>query len=99
MLCCGPVMQDTLLPTAAYIGGPAEVAYMAQAQVVYQEILGRMPAILPRASFTVVEPPVANLLGKYELDIRDFFLRAAASAREDGGEISAAGPREPIRKG
>jgi bacillithiol biosynthesis cysteine-adding enzyme BshC len=69
-----PVMEDTLLPTAAYVGGPAEVAYMAQAQVVYQEILGRMPAILPRASFTVVEPPVAHLLGKYELDIRDFFL-------------------------
>lgn len=69
-----PVMQDTLLPTAAYIGGPAEVAYMAQAQVVYTEILGRMPAILPRASFTVVEPAVANLLGKYELGIRDFFL-------------------------
>lgn len=69
-----PVMQDTLLPTAAYVGGPAEVAYMAQAQVVYREILGRMPAILPRASFTVVESPVANLLGKYELDIRDFFL-------------------------
>ena len=33
-----------------------------------------MPAILPRASFTVVEAPVAHLLGKYELDIRDFFL-------------------------
>ncbi len=31
-----PVVQDTLLPTAAYIGGPAEIAYMAQAQVVYK---------------------------------------------------------------
>jgi bacillithiol synthase len=69
-----PVMQDALLPTAAYIGGPAEVAYMAQANVVYNELLGRMPAILPRASFTVVEAPVANLLGKYGLDMRDFFL-------------------------
>ena len=69
-----PVMEDMLLPTAAYIGGPAEVAYMAQAEVVYRDILGRMPAILPRASFTVVEPPAANLLAKYELDLRDFFL-------------------------
>ena len=66
-----PVVQDTLLPTAAYIGGPAEVAYMAQAQVVYQHLLGRMPAILPRASFTVIEPPVARLLKKYGLDFRD----------------------------
>jgi bacillithiol synthase len=66
-----PVVQDTLLPTAAYIGGPAEIAYMAQAQVVYQHLLGRMPAILPRASFTIIEPPVARLLKKYGLDFRD----------------------------
>jgi bacillithiol synthase len=66
-----PVVQDTLLPTAAYIGGPAEIAYMAQAQVVYKHLLGRMPAILPRASFTLVEPPMVRLLKKYGLDFRD----------------------------
>jgi bacillithiol biosynthesis cysteine-adding enzyme BshC len=66
-----PVIQDTLLPTAAYVGGPAEIAYMAQAQVNYQKILGRMPAILPRASFTIVEPPIARFLAQYDLDIRD----------------------------
>ncbi len=66
-----PVVQDTLLPTAAYIGGPAEIAYMAQAQIVYRRLLGRMPAILPRASFTIIEPPMERLLKKYELDFRD----------------------------
>jgi uncharacterized protein YllA (UPF0747 family) len=66
-----PVVQDTLLPTAAYIGGPAEIAYMAQAEVVYKHLLGRMPAILPRASFTIIEPLVARLLKKYDLDFRD----------------------------
>ena len=66
-----PVVQDTLLPTAAYIGGPAEIAYMAQAEVVYKHLLGRMPAILPRASFTIIEPPIARLLKKYGLDFRD----------------------------
>ncbi len=44
---------------------------MAQAQVVYDKILGRMPAILPRASFTIVEPPVARFLSQYGLDMRD----------------------------
>lgn len=66
-----PVVQDTLLPTAAYIGGPSEVAYMAQVQVVYERLLGRMPAILPRSSFTFVEPPIARFLGKYDLDFQD----------------------------
>jgi bacillithiol synthase len=69
-----PVMQDALLPTAAYIGGPSEVAYLAQAQVVYERILGRMPAILPRSSFTLVEPAVARALAKYDLDFRDLLL-------------------------
>lgn len=68
-----PIVQDTLLPTAAYIGGPAEIAYMAQAQVVYQRILGRMPAILPRESFTLVEPLLARILQKYGLDVTDLF--------------------------
>jgi bacillithiol synthase len=66
-----PIVQDTFLPTAAYIGGPAEIAYMAQSQVIYKRILGRMPAILPRASFTIVEPPIARFLAQYELDLRD----------------------------
>lgn len=71
-----PIIQDSLLPTAAYIGGPAEVAYMAQAQVVYEKILGRMPAILPRASFTIVEPQIARFLGKFELKFDDILLGA-----------------------
>jgi bacillithiol synthase len=68
-----PAMQDSILPTAAYIGGPAEVAYMAQAQIVYQACGVKMPAVLPRASFTVIEPPIARFLSHYGLDIRDLF--------------------------
>lgn len=68
-----PVVQDALLPTAAYIAGPAETAYYAQVSVVYGLLLGRMPAILPRASATIVEPNIARLLEKYKLSVRDVF--------------------------
>lgn len=68
-----PVVQDTILPTAALIGGPAEIGYLAQSQVVYTKLLGRMPVILPRASFTIVEPAIARFLDQYGLDIRDVF--------------------------
>jgi len=68
-----PVVQDTLLPTIAYIGGPAEIAYHAQTSLVYKRLLGRAPAILPRAAFTLVPTHVANLLKKYKLDMRDVF--------------------------
>ncbi len=66
-----PVVQDALLPTAAYISGPAEAAYFAQAEVVYRQLLERMPAIVPRASFTLVEPPIARILTKYGLTFAD----------------------------
>jgi bacillithiol synthase len=66
-----PIVQDTLLPTAAYVGGPAEIAYMAQTEVVYKNLLGRMPAILPRASFTIIEAPLDRLLKKFNLTFRD----------------------------
>jgi bacillithiol biosynthesis cysteine-adding enzyme BshC len=73
-----PVVQDFLLGTAAYVGGPAEIAYFAQASVVYKRLLGRMPVMMPRASFTVIEPHAAGLLRKYGLELADFFEGRAA---------------------
>jgi len=69
-----PVVQDWLLPTAAYVAGPHELAYFAQASALYQELLGRMPVIYPRVSLTVVEPKVRRLLGKYRLDLAEHHL-------------------------
>jgi bacillithiol biosynthesis cysteine-adding enzyme BshC len=69
-----PIVQDTLLPTAAYIAGPAETAYYAQVSVVYERLLGRMPAILPRASITLVPAHLSRLLEKYKLKVPDAFL-------------------------
>lgn len=65
------IVQDSLLPTAAYVAGPSEIAYFAQSEVLYRALLGRMPAILPRAGFTLVEPHVARLLKKYGLSLAD----------------------------
>ncbi len=67
------VVQDSLLPTVAYIAGPAEIAYFAQSSVLYDRILGRMPMILPRAGFTLVERPVKKLLDRYGLKIEDIW--------------------------
>jgi bacillithiol synthase len=89
-----PIVQDSLLPTAAYIGGPAEVAYLAQSQVLYQRILGRMPAVLPRASFTLIEPPIARFLRTYDLGFRDLLagsqhVRATMERKSLPGGLSA----------
>jgi len=68
-----PVMQDYLLPTLAYAGGPAEVAYFAQAGVVHRQLLGRQTPVVARFSATLVEPKQQKLLIKYELKLEDLF--------------------------
>lgn len=62
-----PVFQDAILPTAAYIAGPAEIAYFAQSAVVYEQVLGRVTPVLPRLSATLVEPALAKVLASHEI--------------------------------
>jgi len=68
-----PVVQDFLLPTLAYTGGAAEVAYFAQAGVVYEKLLGRVTPIVPRLSVTIVDQKAASLLLRYNLNVTDVF--------------------------
>ncbi|HWY70489.1 MAG TPA: bacillithiol biosynthesis cysteine-adding enzyme BshC [Terriglobales bacterium] len=65
------VLQDYLLPTATYIAGPAEIAYFAQSQVVYERLLGRTTPVWPRFSTTLIEARLASWMRKYGLRLRD----------------------------
>ncbi len=66
-----PVFQDTILPTAAYVGGPAEIAYFAQSAVAYKAILGRVTPVLPRFSATLIEPAVGMAMDSHEVSLGD----------------------------
>jgi len=68
-----PVVQESMLPSAAYIGGSAEIAYLAQSEVVYGALLGRMPVAVPRAGFTIVDQRSRKPMERYELALADFF--------------------------
>lgn len=90
-----PVKQDYLLPTLAYTGGAAEVAYFAQAAVVYKALLGRVTPVLPRFSATLVEPKQQRLLEKYRLSLPDLFhgadtLREILAQRTLAPDLQAA---------
>jgi len=69
-----PLVQDTLLPTIAYVAGPSELAYLAQAQVLYQAFGRPQPVVFPRASFTLVDHRIQRLLEKYHLSVEDVWL-------------------------
>jgi bacillithiol synthase len=68
-----PLMQDYLLPTLCYIGGPAEVAYFAQIEVVYRNLAGRVTPVVPRIFATLIEPRIAKLMDRYQLSLPDLF--------------------------
>ncbi|HEY0309266.1 MAG TPA: bacillithiol biosynthesis cysteine-adding enzyme BshC [Acidobacteriaceae bacterium] len=95
-----PVFQDTLLPTSLYIGGPAEIAYFAQSQVLYQAILGRTTTVDARLSATLIEPAIATVMAKHEVELPQAFtspdelaqrLGARAMPVEGKQKLSAAG--------
>lgn len=68
-----PVVQDTLFGTVAYVGGPAEIAYLGQAGAVY-EVLGKsLPPVFPRISATILEARIGRALKKYEMNFNDVF--------------------------
>ncbi len=64
-----PIFQDALLPTVAYVGGPAEIAYFAQMKGLYQAFDLPMPVIYPRKSVSILERKIARVLEEYGLEI------------------------------
>jgi len=66
-----PILQDLLLPTLAYVAGPSELTYFAQAQAVYESFGRPMPIVFPRAGFTLVDRRTERLLEKYHLAVED----------------------------
>lgn len=67
------VVQDYLLPTIAYLGGSAEIAYFAQTAEVYRVLERPVTPILPRSSLTMVERHTSRVLERYGLSLADLF--------------------------
>lgn len=66
------VVQDYLLPTIAYYGGAAEIAYFAQTAEVYRVLERPATPILPRSSLTMIERHTGRVLERYNLALADF---------------------------
>ena len=68
-----PLVQDFLFPTVAYVAGPSEIAYFAQAEVLYTHYGRPMPVIWPRASLTLLETDVFDEMRRFGLQMEDCF--------------------------
>jgi bacillithiol synthase len=66
-----PLVQDTLFPTAAYVGGPAELGYFAQLPPLYDLFGLPQPLVVLRARFRCLDIKARQLLGKLGLRASD----------------------------
>ena len=62
-----PIVQDTMLPTAVYIGGPGEISYFAQVAALYPLFGLEPPVVAPRARLRVIEHSTRKLLDQLGL--------------------------------
>ncbi|TVR34180.1 MAG: bacillithiol biosynthesis cysteine-adding enzyme BshC [Balneolaceae bacterium] len=70
-----PVIQDTFLPTFAYVGGPGEIAYYAQMKSLYSIFDKTMPVIMPRFSATIIESGIERILEKLSFSTAEYHNR------------------------
>jgi bacillithiol biosynthesis cysteine-adding enzyme BshC len=68
-----PVVESAVFPTLAYVGGPAETAYFAQIQPLFQAFGIRMPLVFPR--FAALIAPAEAEGARDALAITDEDLR------------------------
>jgi bacillithiol biosynthesis cysteine-adding enzyme BshC len=67
-----PVVESALIPTIAYVGGPAEISYFAQIGCLFGAHGIEAPLAVPRQSVMIVEAKVRKVLNKFGLEPTDF---------------------------
>jgi len=94
-----PIVQDTLLPTAAYVGGPGEVAYLAQVPPLYRAFDQTPPVVVPRSRFRLIDARARRLLDRLGLAPADaerpepeLLARLRAARASGGGGGGGGGP-------
>jgi len=66
-----PIVQDTLLPTVGYVGGPGEINYFAQLQPLYAHFDLEPPLLFPRARFRVLDARTRRRLAQLGIAAND----------------------------
>jgi len=67
-----PLVERAILPTVAYLGGGAEIAYFAQTSAVAEALGLPAPLVVPRWSGMVIEPRIDKILKRHSLSPDDF---------------------------
>jgi bacillithiol biosynthesis cysteine-adding enzyme BshC len=64
-----PLVQDTLFPTACYVPGPSELAYLGQLKRVYEAYGIPMPLMHQRVTATIVDSNALRFLTRHDFPL------------------------------
>lgn len=76
-----PLVERTVMPSAAYIAGPGELAYFAQVSAAAEALDIPAPLALPRWSATILEPRVERILARLGVSLDELRDRHAVETR------------------
>lgn len=68
---CRPMYQESILPNAAYIGGPGELAYWLQLEEAFHQAGLRFPKLIHRISATLIKNRDFEFMQKHQLDWKE----------------------------
>jgi len=82
-----PVVESSVFPTLAYVGGPGEMAYFAQIRAYFEAHDIGMPIVYPRWAATAIETKIRKVLDKFGVDVaslnRPFHEISSEIARDE----------------
>ncbi len=92
-----PILQQTIFPVAAAVLGPGELAYWAQVRKYHWDYGAPWPAIVPRATLTLIDGPGEKAVRKLGLSDspqaifqgKEELARRAVAGGELGAKIAA----------
>ena len=93
-----PVFQDTIFPSAAYVGGSAEIAYWAQLKGLYEFFNCLQPLVVPRARVLLLDNASRRNIEKLNVTLSDLGKspEAFVSDRLSGTKFDSHSIFEPL---
>ncbi|MDO7905416.1 bacillithiol biosynthesis cysteine-adding enzyme BshC [Paenibacillus sp. JX-17] len=70
-----PLMQDSILPVLGVVLGQGEIAYWAMTRDAFEVFGLQMPVLIPRLSYTLIDPAVHKHMDRHELSFQDVLHR------------------------
>lgn len=77
-----PIMQEYLLPVLGTVLGPAEIAYWGLLKQAFHGLQMKMPILIPRYEYTLIEPTIHKYMQKYGFAFQDVVYRFQTRKQE-----------------